>query len=200
VNAIQANYKLTPLTQWGKPYTPPTNVPVDKTVDLSKIPPDQVEAMDAGTFFNRLAMLMKDNPPAAEDAEALRKLKDIGVEPGKLFDISKVSPAIAHGLERAMKEAPVKLQQGILKMKTVNGWMQPNDIGHYGKDYDTRAGGLAPTSRRTPSIPRASTMETATRSTAPTSTSCTTTRGRSSLQTLPGPSRNTRGTSTKSMP
>jgi formylglycine-generating enzyme len=42
--------------------------------------------MDAGTFFNRLAMLMKDNPPAAEDAEALRKLKDTGVEPGKPFD------------------------------------------------------------------------------------------------------------------
>ena len=92
VNAIQANYKLTPLSQWGKPYTAPTDVPVDKSVDLSKIPPDQVEAMDAGTFFNRLAMLMKDNPPAAEDAEALRKLKDIGVEPGKPFDISKVEP------------------------------------------------------------------------------------------------------------
>jgi len=29
VNAIQANNKLTPLSQWGKPYTPPTNVPVD---------------------------------------------------------------------------------------------------------------------------------------------------------------------------
>ena len=140
VNAIQANYKLTPLSQWGKPYTPPTNVPVDKSVDLSKIPPDQVAAMDAGTFFNRLAMVMKDNPPAVEDAEALRRLKDIGVEPGKPFDISKVSPAIARGLERAMKEAPVKLQQGILKMKTVNGWLQPNNLGRYGKDYDTRAG------------------------------------------------------------
>ena len=39
-----------------------------------------------------------------------------------------------------MKEAPIKLQQGIVKMKTVNGWLQPNDIGRYGKDYDTRAG------------------------------------------------------------
>lgn len=140
VNAIQANYQLIPLSQWGKPYTPPTNVPVDTSVDLSRIPPDQVGAMDAGTFFNRLAILMTDNPPAAEDAEALRKLKDIGVEPGKPFDIGKVSPAIARGLERAMKDAPVKLQQGTLKMKTVNGWMQPSDIGRYGKDYDTRAG------------------------------------------------------------
>ena len=25
-------------------------------------------------------------------------------------------------------------------MKTVNGWIQPNDLGRYGTDYDTRAG------------------------------------------------------------
>lgn len=140
VNAIQANYQLTPLSQWGKPYEPPTDVPVDKSVDLSRIPPDQVAAMDAGTFFNRLAMLMKDNPPAAEDAEALRKLKDIGVELGKPFDISKVSPAVARGLERAMKETPVKVQQGLPKTKNVNGWIQLNDTGRYGTDYDTRVG------------------------------------------------------------
>jgi hypothetical protein len=140
VNAIQAKYQLIPLSAWGKPYTPPAQVPVDTSVDVSKTPPDQVVAMDAGTFFNRLAMAMKDNPPAAEDESALRKLKDIGVEPGKPFDISKVSPVVARGLERAMKEAPVKLQEGILKIKTVNGWLQPNDLGRYGKDYDTRAG------------------------------------------------------------
>ena len=29
VNAIQAGYKLTPLSAWGKPYAPPANVPVD---------------------------------------------------------------------------------------------------------------------------------------------------------------------------
>jgi hypothetical protein len=26
-------------------------------------------------------------------------------------------------------------------MKTVNGWLQPDGIGRYGKDYDTCAGG-----------------------------------------------------------
>jgi hypothetical protein len=56
VNAIQANYKLTPLSAWGKPYAPPAQVPVDNAVDTTKTPVDQVGAMDAGTFFNRLAM------------------------------------------------------------------------------------------------------------------------------------------------
>ena len=140
VIAIENGYKLTPLSAWGKPYTPPTDVPVDKSVDTSKTPVDQVSAMDAGAFFNRLAMLMTDNPPYAEDASALQKLKDIGVEPGKPFDISKAPPGIARGLERAVKEVPSKMQEGVSKMKTVNGWMQPHDLGAYGTDYDTRAG------------------------------------------------------------
>ncbi len=50
VHAIQAQYKLTPLSTWGKPYTPPTNVPVDPSV--KKTPPlEQVEKMDAQNFL-----------------------------------------------------------------------------------------------------------------------------------------------------
>lgn len=104
VNAIQAEYKLTPLSAWGKPYTPPASVPVDSRVDLKVTPPDQVARMDAGTFFNRLAMAMKDNPPYAEDGPALEKLKTLGIEPGKPFDISKVDPKTAEGLNKAVKE------------------------------------------------------------------------------------------------
>jgi hypothetical protein len=47
VNAIQAEYKLTPLSAWGQPYTPPTNLPVDPRIDLKTTPPDQVARMDA---------------------------------------------------------------------------------------------------------------------------------------------------------
>jgi len=38
VHAIQKQYKLTPLSAWGKEYTPPDNVPVEKGVDV-KTPP-----------------------------------------------------------------------------------------------------------------------------------------------------------------
>jgi len=62
VNALQAEYKLTPLSAWSKPYTPPTNVPVDPAVALKPTPPEQVNAMDAGAFFRRLALAMRDNP------------------------------------------------------------------------------------------------------------------------------------------
>jgi hypothetical protein len=140
VNAIQAEYKLTPLSAWGKPYTPPDNVPVDPKVDLKVTPPDQVARMDAGTFFNRLALAMKDNPPYADDKPALEKLKKLGIEPGKPFDISKVDPAIGRGLEKAVKEVQIKLAEGVTKMKNVNGWILMQNLGRYGVDYNTRAG------------------------------------------------------------
>ena len=148
VNALQAAYKLTPLSAWGTPYTPPTTVPVDSQVDVKTTPPDQVARMDAGTFFKRLAQAMQDNPPYPEDAEykfvpvmaVLEKLKKLGIEPGQDFDISKIDPAIARGLEKAVKEVPIKMQEGVAKIKNVNGWMQPPNLGRYGTDYNTRAG------------------------------------------------------------
>jgi hypothetical protein len=140
VNAIQAQYKLTPLNAWGTTYTPPAEVPADPKVDTKTIPPDQVARMGAGTFFQRVAMVMKDNPPAAEDGRALWMLQKLGIEPGKEFNIDKVDPAIARGLERAVKQVPVTMQAEIPKMKNVNGWIQPADLGRYGTDYNTRAG------------------------------------------------------------
>src|SRR5215472_6428112 len=95
---------------------------------------------DADTFFKRLASAMKENSPYAADGPALEKLKKLGIEPGKDFDISKIDPGIARGLRRAVKEAPIKLADGTTKMKNVNGWIRPPDLGRYGTDYDTRAG------------------------------------------------------------
>jgi len=140
VNAVQAQYKLTPLSAWGKPYTPSAEVPVDSEVDTKRTPVDQVAAMDAGVFFRTLARVMNENPSAAEDGRALERLKKLGVEPGKEFNISAIDPAIARGLERAVKDVQIKMQEGVTKMKTVNGWIQPSDLGRYGTDYDTRAG------------------------------------------------------------
>ena len=140
VNAIQADYKLTPLSAWGKPYTPPTNVPVDSKVNVKVTPPDQVAQMDAGTFFNRLAMAMKDNPPYAEDSRALARLKRLGIEPGKPFDISKVDGGIAAGLNKAVKEVQIKMAEEVTKLKNVDGWINMLNIGRFGTDYNTRAG------------------------------------------------------------
>ncbi|MGE5374070.1 MAG: DUF1254 domain-containing protein, partial [Bacteroidota bacterium] len=140
VNALQKQYKLTPLSAWGQPYTPPAEVPVAASVDTKTPPLVQVQKMDAGAYFGRLARLMKDNPPAPADGPMVEKLKKIGIEPGKDFDIGKVDPAIAKGLQRAMG-AFAKLQEGVKQLKTENGWIvMPKDMGNYGTDYNTRAG------------------------------------------------------------
>jgi hypothetical protein len=99
VIAIENQYQLAPLSAWGS-YSPPASVLVDPAGDTKTTPFDQVQRMDAGTFFKRLAMLLKDNPPYAADARALERLKRLGIEPGKDFDISKADPAIARGLNQ----------------------------------------------------------------------------------------------------
>src|SRR5262249_1229173 len=73
VHALQRQYKLTPPSAFGTNYLPPDNVPVDPNVDLKTPPVAQVAKMDAATFFARLARLLKDNPPAAADADLLKK-------------------------------------------------------------------------------------------------------------------------------
>ena len=140
VNALQRQYKLTPLSAWGRPYSPPAEVPVAAGADTKTPPTVQVQKMDAGAFFGRLARLMNDNPPAAADAPMVEKLKALGIEPGKDFDIAKIDPDTAKGLRRAM-DGFTLLQKGVKKLKTVNGWIViPKDFANYGTDYETRAG------------------------------------------------------------
>ena len=140
VNALQKQYKLTPLSAWGQPYTPPVEVPVAAGVDTKTPPAAQVQKMDAATYFGRLARLMKDNPPAAADAPMVEKLKEIGIVPGRDFDLAKLDSGTAHGLQRAM-DGFALLEKGVKKLKTDNGWIvMPKDMANYGTDYLTRAG------------------------------------------------------------
>jgi len=144
VHAIQDGFKLTPLSAWGKPYTPPKVVPVDAKVDMKTPPVELVAAMDAATFFNRLSMLMKDNPPAGADAPMVAKMASIGIVPGQPFDLNKngsdAAKAISDGVEDGKKRA-VELGQNPGIGKMANGWMLITSVvGDFGTNYDARAG------------------------------------------------------------
>jgi hypothetical protein len=140
VNALQKQYKLTPLSSWGQPYSPPAEVAVAGGAETKTPPVEQVQKMDAGTFFGRVARLMKDNPPAPADGPMLAKLRKIGIEPGKDFDIDKIDPDTARGLAHAMDAFGI-LSKGVKKLKTFQGWIViPKDFANYGTDYETRAG------------------------------------------------------------
>ncbi|HYB00065.1 MAG TPA: DUF1214 domain-containing protein, partial [Ktedonobacteraceae bacterium] len=142
VVALESDYKLTPLSAWGKPNIPymlPDRVPIDPTVDTTAYPFDQVRLMDAGTFFKRLALLLKDNPPYEADAPMLKKLKSIGVEPGEDFDIEKLDRNEAGALRRAVRHVWGLFESAPMEMPNVNGWILPLNLGRYGTDYSTRA-------------------------------------------------------------
>ena len=141
VRAIQKQYKLTPLSAFGKPYTPPQQVAVDPSIDMKTAPVDAVAKMGTPAFFDAMAALMKDNPPPAADAPMLAKLAKIGVVPGEKFDPARLDPAVAKGLEKAL---PVALERLTAASKEtgapVNGWRVPSmKLAEFGTDYGTRA-------------------------------------------------------------
>jgi hypothetical protein len=139
IHALQDQLKATPLSAWGKPYTPPDNVPVDPTVDTTATPIDQVSWMDGPTFFKRLSVALNDNPPYTADTSMVKKLKKLGIEPGKDFDATKVDPAVARGMTKAATKVFGMLGTAQYSMKGPNGWLLPVDLGAYGTDYATRA-------------------------------------------------------------
>src|SRR4029077_18796762 len=94
VHALMDQYKLVPLSSYGKPYTPPAGK-VDPGIDTKTAVRDQVNGLDTGAYFALLAKLMKDNPPAAADAPIVAKMARIGLAPGRDFDASKLDPDVA---------------------------------------------------------------------------------------------------------
>jgi uncharacterized protein (TIGR03000 family) len=139
VHELQDKYKLVPLSAYGKEYTPPKGT-VDPNIDMKTPIREQVNAMKAGDYFKLLASLMKDNPPAKDDKAMVDKLEKLGIAAGKDFDISKVDPAVAKGLEKAPQAALEKIAAHMKKAgKIINGWVYPIPAGVYGTNYLQRA-------------------------------------------------------------
>jgi hypothetical protein len=142
VHAIQKQYRLTPLSAWGKAFTPPDRVPFAARIDMETPPVDQVARMDATTFFDRLNALMLNNPPALVDAAAMKRFAAIGIAPGKPFDLQSLDPVVAKGLERSVAAGQAKIVTEAKKPhgRNVNGWqILPDNTGKFGADYNWRA-------------------------------------------------------------
>jgi len=142
VNALQAQYKIVPLSAYGKPYTyqaPPVNP--NPGFSMTDAPQKVINAMDISTYFNLMAKLMSEAaPPAPEDAPMLARMAKIGLVPGQAFDISKLDPAVQAVLTDANKSAMKFIEKNKDSMgATVNGWVIAKDLGIYGTNYTKRA-------------------------------------------------------------
>jgi hypothetical protein len=140
VHKIQAGYKVTPLSQWGRP-AQPVEVKIDPAFDMTTPPKVQVDTMPAGKYFAYAAELLKVHPPHLTDEPIVAQLRRIGIEPGKSFDIEKADPAIRSALASVPDEAQKLMAWKIPTLARVaNGWsMNTDTMGVYGNYYLKRA-------------------------------------------------------------
>lgn len=140
VHKIQAGFKVTPLSRFGKS-PEPMHVTVDPSIDMKTPPKMQVDTMPAGKYFAYAAELLKLHPPHITDEPIIAVMKKIGIEPGKAFDIDKVDPVVKKALETVPEAAQKLMQWKMPTLATVaNGWaMNTDTMGVYGNYYLKRA-------------------------------------------------------------
>ena len=140
VNKLQDQYKLVPLSQWGKHYTPPANVPLKKGANGTTLVNKQFTALTAEQFYNNLNRLMVSNPPYPQDAPVLAKIAKLGIKPGAKFSIQSFSPEVVKAIEAGYAEGFKAMMAESKQLgKIVNGWSLTYDMGKYGTRYAYRA-------------------------------------------------------------
>jgi hypothetical protein len=141
VDALQKEFKLVPLSSYGKPYDPPAGTLDPKAPSVKEIVRDIIGAMDTQTYFSTLAKSMAVNPPALpEDAPIVAEMAKIGLAPGQPFDLSKLAPDVQQALADVGKTAYALIAEEQKKGgKSVNGWLVTTGTGAYGTNYRWRA-------------------------------------------------------------
>jgi hypothetical protein len=104
-------------------------------------PLDQVNGMSAGDYFAFAAELLKKYPPHITDWSTITRLKRIGIEPGKSFNMAALDPAIQQALAGVPQAALKKMQTLLPRLARItNGWsMNTDSMGAYGDYYLKRA-------------------------------------------------------------
>ncbi|HEX7674159.1 MAG TPA: DUF1254 domain-containing protein [Bdellovibrio sp.] len=140
VHSLQDGLELIPLNLVDDAYMPPQNVSVKENIDAKTPPVSQVERMDAATFFANFSDELKMNPPLAEDAFMVQKLRRIGLIPGQSFHYETLPPEVKKGIEEGYAAGMKRLAKGDGDLfDNHNGWMIPRVIGKYGQSYMARA-------------------------------------------------------------
>lgn len=140
VHEIQAGFKVSPLSRWGKTVEP-VPAPIDPTVDMKTPPKIQVDTMPADKYFAYAAELLKLHPPHITDQPIIAQMKRIGIEPGKGFNFDKLDPAVKKALMSAPEDAQHLMAWKVPTLARIaNGWsMNTDTMGVYGNYYLKRA-------------------------------------------------------------
>ncbi len=139
ITAIQQQYTIVPLSRLrDRAYQPPAGVLREPNVPTGPTPPSLVAAMNAATFFGRLAAALAANPPRPADRPIVERLARIGVVPGK-----PLGPATA--AELAVLDEGLRAARTALagydppSVPHVDGWRWTKNTGRFGTNYAYRA-------------------------------------------------------------
>ena len=143
VNALQAHYKLTPLSAWGTNYTPPTNVSVNPNVDTKTPPVVQVANITPATYYGKMATLMVPNPPSTLDKPVVDQMARIGIVAGKPFDWNGLNTTMQKAVTQGAKDGLAQVNaagQHPPGVVVIHNWGCLYHLGNYGTNYTLRAG------------------------------------------------------------
>jgi hypothetical protein len=134
VHALQDGLKLEPLNP-GNTLASAAWQP-DKSAGA---PIQQMQQMDTGAFFGRLARLMVNNPPRPVDAPMVAQLASMGIAPGQPPQWSAWQRLC---FDAGRKLADWRVAESLKKPhKLLRGWFTPPvNLANFGTDYATRAG------------------------------------------------------------
>lgn len=129
MQAVQAQFKLTPLSQFaGTP--PPAPAPV---VNWPPLDDKKMAGLGFISYFNALLPFM---PPAASEKASMARFAKIGIGAGKPFDASKLDPAIRAAMEQGVADAEKELKDMALLKTSASGFFGSRQ--ELGKDYLTQ--------------------------------------------------------------
>ena len=140
VHKIQAEYRITPLSGWGKA-PQPVEAKIDPAMDMKTPPKTIVDTMPAAAYFAYAAELMKLHPPHLTDQPIIAQMRRIGIERGKSFDFANLPAPVRAGIAAA-PAAALKLMEWKLPTiaRVANHWsMNTDTMGVYGNYYLKRA-------------------------------------------------------------
>jgi hypothetical protein len=118
VRAVQNQFQITPLSQWGKP-----GAAAAATPEIWEPLSPKLDALAVWKTINRA---LTEVPPVPGDADLMLSFKQLGIGPG--LDVDVQATPIKQGLMRAATEGQRIIAQAIntgYLQKNVNGWFYP---------------------------------------------------------------------------
>jgi hypothetical protein len=136
VHALQAHYRLTPLSFWGKPESQ-----LPESRDVYKPAVALAGNEDPLGPWKTLNAMLAENPPEAHHEVLLKQFATIGIGPG--LDVEQQPEVVKKALQRVLAVGIPLLRQQFMSgvwAKVVNGWRYPpSNEGRFGDEFLLRA-------------------------------------------------------------